>query len=373
MAKEVNKNSNGSKNTSNEKEVNNMLSSIESTVDPKLTTGQQIDPFSTLLSNGEEKRAMQNLSPFKDDFIVREESYDIPKKTLVAIPCYNEEKTIGSVVLKAKRYADLVVVIDDGSTDKTAQVAEYAGATVMQHGGNKGYGAAIQSCFDYARGIDADVMTILDGDGQHDADQLYDVMKPVIENNVDISIGSRFLDENSNDVPLYRRFGIWVLTRFTNAGSNESHHKVADGQSGFRAYSKKAIQKILPKDTQMGASAEILMQARKQNLMFAEVPISVSYEGDTSTEGAAGHGLGVLISIFKYMEVEHSLLFFGLPGFILFSFGMFFGLQTYIAYEANGYLTISLTVLTITLLMLGTLSGMTGLILHAVINAGRRR
>lgn len=374
MTKEVNKNSNDRKNTSNEKEkeVNNTLSSIESTADTKLTTGQQIGPLSTILSNGKEKISMQNFSPFKDNLIAREESYDIPKKTLVAIPCYNEEKTIGSIVLKAKRYADSVVVIDDGSTDKTAQVAEYAGATVMQHGGNRGYGTAIQSCFNYAREIDADVMTILDGDGQHDADQLYGVMKPVIENNVDISIGSRFLDENSNNVPSYRRFGIWVLTRFTNAGSKEAYHKVTDGQSGFRAYSKEAIQKILPKDTQMGVSAEILMQARKQNLMFAEVPISVSYEGDTSTEGAVGHGFGVLVSIFKYMEVEHSLLFFGLPGFILFLLGMFFGVQTYIAYEANGYLTISLTLMTITLLVLGTLSGMTGLILHAVINAGRR-
>lgn len=296
----------------------------------------------------------------------------IPNKILVAIPCYNEERTIGSIVLKAKRYADEVLVIDDGSIDKTAQVAEYAGATVLRHGGNKGYGAAIQRCFDYARQNNFYVMTIIDGDGQHDASEIQTVMRPILDDEADISIGSRFIDGSENTVPLYRRFGIWVLTRFTNAGSKQECHRVSDGQSGFRAYSRNAINNIDPKDSKMGISAEILMQGRKRNLLFKEVPISCNYEVDGSTESPVGHGLGVLISIFKYMEVEHSLLFFGLPGFILFLLGMFFGVQTYVAYEANGYLTISITLITITLLMLGTLSGMTGLILHAVINAGRR-
>ena len=130
-------------------------------------------------------------------------SREEPKRTLAAIPCYNEETTIGSVVLKAKRYVDEVLVIDDGSTDDTAKVAEYAGAIVLRHGGNKGYGAAIQSCFNYARDHNFDVMTILDGDGQHDADQIQTVMKPVVEEDIDISIGSRFLEDNT--VPLYRR------------------------------------------------------------------------------------------------------------------------------------------------------------------------
>jgi len=298
----------------------------------------------------------------------------IPKKKLVAIPCYNEEKTIGTVILKARQYADEILVIDDGSTDKTAQIAEYAGATVMRHGGNKGYGKAVQSCFSYAREQDYDVLTILDGDGQHDADHLQTVMQPIIEDKADISIGSRFIDQkNGKKVPPYRRLGIWVITRFTNAGSKDINHRVKDAQSGFRSYSRKAIETIDPKDTQMGVSSEILMQGRKHQLYFTEVPISVSYDGQTSTQDPVSHGFGVLVSIFKYLEVEHSLLFFGVPGLILFSFGLFFGFQEYINYQTVNYLLLSYVLVALAGLVLGGLSGMTGLILHAVVNASRRR
>ena len=122
----------------------------------------------------------------------------------------------------------------------------------------------------------------------------------------------------------------------------------------------------------MGASAEIILQGRKNHLAYEEVPITCSYKGDCSTERPVGHGLRVILSILQYMEVEHSLLFFGLPGLFLFALGLFFGFQTYFIYEANGYLEISLTLITILFLFLGALCGMTGLILHAVINANRR-
>jgi glycosyltransferase involved in cell wall biosynthesis len=299
-------------------------------------------------------------------------SEDEPKHTLAAIPCFNEAKTIGSVVLKAKQYVDEVVVIDDGSTDDTVKVAQIAGATVLRHGGNKGYGAAIQSCFQYARDHDFDVLTILDGDGQHDADQIQSVMKPVITNNVDISIGSRFLDDNSSKVPRYRRFGIGILTGLTNAGSKEESHRVTDGQSGFRAYSRRAIETLDPKDRDMGVSAEILMQGRKRNLLFTETPISVDYDGDGSTKQPVGHGLGVILSILKYMEVEHALLFFGIPGIIMFSIGLGLGWMVYLDYMKTQVLAIGESLVTVALLVLGVLSGMTGLILHAVINAGQR-
>jgi len=294
------------------------------------------------------------------------------RRVLAAIPCFNEEATIGSVVLKAKKHVNEVLVIDDGSIDNTATVAECAGATVLRHDKNKGYGAAIQSCFNYARENDFDAMAILDGDGQHDANQIQTVMRPVSDGKADISVGSRFLDSIGNMIPMYRHFGIAVLTRFSNVGSNKAN-KVTDGQSGFRAYSRKAIENIDPRDVGMGASAEILMQGRKRNLLYEEVPITCSYEGDCSTEGPVGHGLGVIISILKYLEVEHSLLFFGLPGFIMTIAGLLSGFWVYTAYKTGGHIPFGPAIITMLLLILGLLSGMTGLILHAVVNANKRR
>jgi glycosyltransferase involved in cell wall biosynthesis len=293
------------------------------------------------------------------------------KQVIVLIPCYNVEATIGSVVLKARCHVDNVLVVDDGSIDNTAKVAEYAGATVLRHGGNKGYGAAIQSGFRYALENNIDVMTIIDGDGQHDADAIPAVMAPVLEGNVDVSIGSRFLNGNGNNVPRYRRFGIGFLTRFTNAGSKENH-RVTDGQSGFRAYSRKAIEKIDLKDNDMGASAEILLQGRKNNLAYKEIPIECRYDLDGSTKKPVGHGLGVMFSILKYLEVQHSLLFFGVPGLILFVAGLIVGLNVFVSYRSSGFLPFGPTIIMVMLLVIGMLSGMTGLILHAVINAQRR-
>ena len=197
-------------------------------------------------------------------------------------------------------------------------------------------------------------------------------MTPVITEKVDITIGSRFLDETRRNVPRYRRFGIWVLTRFTNAGSTEATQRVLDGQSGFRAYSRRAIETLDPKDRDMGVSAEILMQGRKNNLLYKEVPISVDYDLDGSTKRPVGHGLGVILSILKYMEVEHALLFFGIPGILLVSLGLGLGWMVYSDYMMFHVLAIGEALITVALLVLGVLLGMTGIILHAVINAGQR-
>jgi len=275
------------------------------------------------------------------------------------------------VVLKAKQYVDEVAIVDDGSIDNTVKVAEYAGAKVLRHGGNKGYGAALQSCFRYARQYDFDVLTILDGDGQHDAADIPTVMKPVIEKQVDVCIGSRFLNGNGNNIPRMRRYGIRFLTSFTNAGSKKKH-RISDGQSGFRAYSKKAIKLLNPKDPDMGASAEILMQGRKKDLSYEEVPINCRYDLDGSTKKPVGHGIGVIVSILQYLEVEHALLFFGVPGLILFILGIISGFNVFVSYQSSGYLPFGPTILMAMFLFIGLLMGVTGLILHAVINANRR-
>ena len=107
-------------------------------------------------------------------------------KTIAAIPCYNEGLAIGSVVLKAIRYVDEVLVIDDGSIDDTVEVATAAGAAVVSHEANKGYGAAIRTCFNYAKENNFDVMVILDGDGQHDPSYIPDFIEAMKINKADV-------------------------------------------------------------------------------------------------------------------------------------------------------------------------------------------
>jgi len=162
-------------------------------------------------------------------------------KTIAAIPCYNEGLAIGSVVLKARWHVDEVLVVDDWSTDDTASVAKAAGAVVVAHEENKGYGAAIWSCFEYAKQQNADIMIILDGDGQHDPSKIPDfVFEAMTTNGADVVIGSRFLEKN-NTIPRYRIAGMKVLNLSTRLAGNI---KTTDSQSGYRAYSRMDISRL---------------------------------------------------------------------------------------------------------------------------------
>ena len=295
-----------------------------------------------------------------------------PASLLAAIPAFNEQKTIGSVVLAALRYATKVVVIDDGSEDETAWIAEQAGATIIQHPANRGYGAALRSCFDYARDHEFGVLVILDGDGQHRPEMIPQVVAPVTDGRADICIGSRFLDEHkSGGIPGYRRFGIGVITKLTNLGTHHSG-KITDAQSGFRAYSHAAIAAIDPLETDMGASAEILWEADRKGLRIVEVPIEIDYSRSKTARGSVQHGLGVIGSMVRYVETKHALLFFSVPGFTLFLAGLALGLYVVESYYRTTQLAVGLALITVLLVVLGVLLAFTGLILHAVINANRQ-
>ena len=294
-----------------------------------------------------------------------------PVSLLAAIPAFNEQKTIASVVLTAQRYATKVMVIDDGSEDETAWVAERAGATVIRHATNRGYGAALRSCFDYARESEFEVLVILDGDGQHRPEMIPHVVAPIKAGTADVSIGSRFLTgHESKGVPGYRKFGIGVITRLTNLGTRHNR-KVTDAQSGFRAYSRAAIAAIDPLETDMGASSEILWEADRRGLRIVEVPVEVDSAVHASSQGPIRHGMSVVGSMVRYVETEHALLFFGVPGLVLIIMGLGLGLYVVQSYTRTGQPALGLALITVLALVLGMLLGFTGLILHAVINANR--
>ena len=283
---------------------------------------------------------------------------------LACIPAYNEELHIESLVKLTKNHVDKVVVCDDGSTDDTADIAKNAGAIVISHKTNKGYGAAIISLFNYARENNAEVMITLDGDGQHDPDQIPLLLNTITQHNVDVVIGSRFLNQNI-DAPGYRQRGIKIITSTSNYGTDL---KVSDSQSGFRAYSKNAINTIHPTEYGMSVSTEILLKISNKGLSLAEVPITVSYDGDTSQHNPISHGISVLGNTLKYVSIKHPLQFYGIPGIILISIGIILGGLFLDGYLNNQVILYGMMAGSVVVFLLGSILSVTSIILFSMVN-----
>ena len=282
-------------------------------------------------------------------------------KIIAAIPCFNEERCIGSVVLKTKKFVSSVVVIDDGSTDATSEVATEAGALVYQHDKNRGYGAAVRSALAKGRELGADVLVIIDGDGQHDPKDIPKLVKPLIDGEADVVIGSRFLGESKRP-PFYRRLGLRVLTAITNLGSGQ---RISDSQSGFRAYSSKALNALNLTEDGMSVSSEMQFAISKSGLKVAEVPIDVSYF-DKAKRNPLGHGAEVLSRVLVLFSLRQPLLLFGLPGLALLVGGLVLGARVLAVYSNTQELAIGNGMITILLCLAGLLALFTALMLQAM-------
>src|SRR3989442_5623884 len=239
---------------------------------------------------------------------------------VACIPAYNEEKTIAKIVIGARKYVHQVIVGDDGSDDMTAEIAESLGAIVVRHGENLGKGAILRSIFEASLKAGATVVVTLDADGQHYPHDIPLVVRPVLDGKADLSIGARFNEKNH--IPSHRKIGNKFLDLLTNVRSKS---KVRDTQSGFRAYSRRAIQEIVISDDGMGVDSQILLSAGERNLRIAESQISVSYDGDTSTFNPVRHLTAVVYSIIRYSVEKRPLLLIGLPGLIALGVGLTYG------------------------------------------------
>ncbi|MFC1911948.1 glycosyltransferase family 2 protein [Chloroflexota bacterium] len=218
-------------------------------------------------------------------------------KVIAAIPCFNTESSIKELIVSAQEYVDQVVVVDDGSHDGTATAARAAGAFVQSHGKNGGYGEALKSCFAAAISHSADVLVILDGDGQHNPDEIPKLIAPVVNEEADLVIGSRFLQPaRQTSMPRYRAFGINVITFLFNT---TSRRKVSDAQSGYRAYSKRIFDDFVLTEKGMGISIETLEEAIKKEAGIKEVSISCLYVQKGLDWKAVKHGLGVALSVIR--------------------------------------------------------------------------
>jgi len=235
-----------------------------------------------------------------DVSVSAESSPVLSGKTIAGIPCFNTASHIADVVTRTLPFVDEVVVIDDGSTDNTAGIAAAAGATVVTHRPNAGYGAAIRSCFEYASTHGADILVTLDGDGQHYPEDIPALIAAFQMKGAAVVAGSRFLRVDGRpprvNVPVYRAFGIRVITLLFNLASG---CRVTDAQCGLRAYNARAIEQLIPESPGMDVSVELLVAARAKALRIVEVPVRCIYHGDGSTLHPVPHGIRVALAVVR--------------------------------------------------------------------------
>ncbi len=280
---------------------------------------------------------------------------------IVGMPAYNEERYIGSVVLRARRFAREVVVVDDGSSDRTAQVARLAGATVVQHKQNRGYGATVQTVLAEAKKRNPDVLVLLDADGQHNPEEIPALVNALAAG-ADVVIGSRKI--RSEDIPAYRRFGQKVISYFTRVLSRST---LSDTESGFRAFSRRAVNVLEPKEQGMAISAETISEATAKGLKIAEVPISAIYTKDGSTLNPIRHGVGVLNRVLAMISERRPLLFFGTAGAIFIILGIVAGVIVLKALFTINELAVGTALVSMLLITVGTLCIFAGVILNVLV------
>jgi len=289
---------------------------------------------------------------------------------IVGIPAFNEEKNIAALIIQLKKIADKIIVCNDGSTDLTSKIAEGLGVTVINHEKNLGYGAAIRSIFLKSKDLDGDILVTFDADGQHRIEDINRVIKPIINEESDLVIGSRFLDKSEKEIPQYRKVGIKIITKVTNATIKK---QLTDSQSGFRAYSKKVLNELNPSELGMGISTEILIKASAKNFRISEVPIKITYNGDTSTHNPISHGSSVLLSTIKFTSIEHPLKFYGIPSMIFFVIGLFFVYFSTQYYAEIGRLNTNLTLVAGGTMLIAVVLLITSILLYSLVSVVREK
>lgn len=285
---------------------------------------------------------------------------------VAAIPAFNEERTIAKLVLEAQKYADVVLVCDDGSEDLTKEIAKRLGADVICHEKNLGYGAAIKTLFTTARELNADILVTLDGDGQHNPEEIPKLVEPILQNKADIVLGSRFLDNNEgSDVPRYRSMGIKLISKLTGVAAN---YHFNDAQCGFRVYGRKALHGLNLVENGMGSSIEVLVKAKNQRLRVMEVPAECKYSEleRTSTQNPITHGASVVMSIVQLIIEQKPLTMLGLPGLFFLLAGIGFGSWMLKLFIEQQQIVTNVALASMAFILIGMFTLFTAITLYAI-------
>ena len=234
----------------------------------------------------------------------------LSKKTLIIIPAYNEEGSVARVIENIRRDvpdADILVV-NDGSRDRTARQARESGAMVMNLPYNMGIGSAVQSGFLFAKEKGYHFAVQVDGDGQHPASEIPRLLA-ALTNGVDMSIGSRFVQNTKYRAPFLRSVGIKIFSFLVTMLVGK---RVYDTTSGFRAINRKAILLLTETYPHDYPEVEALITLHRNGMRFVEVPIEMNYrqEGKSSISAKAGVyymlkvTLAVLVAVIKRRNGE---------------------------------------------------------------------
>lgn len=280
---------------------------------------------------------------------------------VAVIPAFNEERFIASVVFQASPYVNHVIVVDDGSSDRTAVLALAAGAEVVQLEHNSGKAAALNAGFQAAQRLDPTAVVCLDADAQHDPAEIPDLVEPIACGKYDVVVGSRFAGKRSK-IPGWRVVGQHTLTVVTNTLSGT---RVSDSQSGFRAFSGKAVGALRFHSAGLSVESEMQFLFAPAGLRVGEVPITVKYQ-DGLKRNPVVQALQVLDAVFGLVARRRPLFFIGLPGALIASLGVLLGTVAMIQVQRTGHLMIDSTMLSVLLTLAGLLLVVTGVLLHSI-------
>lgn len=296
---------------------------------------------------------------------ISNENFFTEKDVIAVIPAYNEELTIGMVVMLSLKHVGKVVVVDDGSKDRTAEIAWLSGADVVQMDKNSGKAKAVRAGIARAKEIGCSAVVMLDADGQHNPSEIPILLDPILNNKADMVIGSRQLSDECNDIPAYRRLGQVTLDMATNMGST---FKCSDSQSGYRAFSKNALDYFDFPSEGYNIESDLIEHFSRIGLAIAEVPITVRYEVPFKhKKNPFSHGMDVLAHIVGIIGYRRPLLTFGLGGVVFSFIGVLLGLIAFNQYYSSGKFVFFPTMCSGVSLVLGMLLITSGLILNTLV------
>lgn len=282
-------------------------------------------------------------------------------KVVVCVPAFNEEKSIAKVIVGARKYADVVIVCDDGSSDMTGEIAEALGVQVIRHERNMGKGEALKDLVEQARKLNPVAVVTIDADFQHNPDDIPRVAAPVLKGEADIVVGAR--EMQTGVAPRHRIVGNKMLDVMTSAKAGESLH---DTQSGFRAYSMKALDRISFRQRGMAVESQTLIDAASSGLTIKEVSISVKYEGIPAKRNPVKQLSEVVDYLLTKTIIESPLLYLGVPGLIGILVGIGAGVQVLNVFAATRQIAIGTALIAVALIIIGTVVVATSLILKFI-------